>query len=150
MNQVVSLFQAAIVFGTVIMFGSIGEILTEKSGSLNLGVPGIMYLGGIASLVSAFLYEGACAKAGSLTSDPDACNSQDLNEIIHTIINTVIFVVGMLAVIMIILGGVNYATSQGDPNKVNKAKSTIMDGIIGLVICLLAFAIVNFVLQALA
>ena len=55
MNQVVSLFQAAIVFGTVIMFGSIGEILTEKSGSLNLGVPGIMYLGGIASLVSAFL-----------------------------------------------------------------------------------------------
>ena len=64
MNQVVSLFQAAIVFGTVIMFGSIGEILTEKSGSLNLGVPGIMYLGGIASLVSAFLYEGACAKAG--------------------------------------------------------------------------------------
>ena len=66
------------------------------------------------------------------------------------IINTVIFVVGMLAVIMIILGGVNYATSQGDPNKVNKAKSTIMYGIIGLVICLLAFAIVNFVLQALA
>ena len=56
----------------------------------------------------------------------------------------------MLAVIMIILGGVNYATSQGDPNKVNKAKSTIMYGIIGLVICLLAFAIVNFVLQALA
>ena len=73
-----------------------------------------------------------------------------MNEIIHTIINTVIFVVGMLAVIMIILGGVNYATSQGDPNKVNKAKSTIMYGIIGLVICLLAFAIVNFVLQALA
>ena len=93
---------------------------------------------------------GACAQAGSLTSDPDDCNSQDLNEIIHTIINTVIFVVGMLAVIMIILGGVNYATSQGDPNKVNKAKSTIMYGIIGLVICLLAFAIVNFVLQALA
>ena len=93
---------------------------------------------------------GACAQAGSLTSDPDACNSRDLNEIVHTIINTVIFVVGMLAVVMIILGGVNYATSQGDPNKVNKAKSTIMYGIIGLVICLLAFAIVSFVLQALA
>jgi hypothetical protein len=39
---------------------------------------------------------GACAQAGSLTSDPDACNSQDLNEIIHTIINTVIFVVGKI------------------------------------------------------
>lgn len=91
----------------------------------------------------------ACAQAGSLTSDPEACNSKELNETIHDIINTIIFVVGMLAVVMIILGGVNYATSQGDPNKVNKAKSTIMYGIIGLVICLLAFAIVNFVLSAL-
>jgi ABC-type uncharacterized transport system permease subunit len=38
-------------------FGATGEILTEKSGNLNLGVPGIMYLGGIAGLVSAFFYE---------------------------------------------------------------------------------------------
>ena len=52
MTQFVSLIQAAIVFGTVIMFGSLGEILTEKSGNLNLGVPGIMYLGGIAALVA--------------------------------------------------------------------------------------------------
>ena len=38
------LIQAAVSFGTVIMFGSAGEILTEKSGNLNLGVPGMMYL----------------------------------------------------------------------------------------------------------
>jgi len=48
---------AAITFGTIIMFGSVGEILTEKSGNLNLGVPGIMYLGAIASLAGAFFYE---------------------------------------------------------------------------------------------
>jgi len=57
MTQIISLIQAAIVFGTVIMLGATGEILTEKSGNLNLGVPGIMYLGGIAGLVSAFFYE---------------------------------------------------------------------------------------------
>lgn len=57
MAQLISLFQAAVVFGTVIMFGSIGEIFTEKAGHLNLGVPGIMYLGGIASLVGVFFYE---------------------------------------------------------------------------------------------
>ncbi len=57
MDQILSLFQAAIVFGTVILFGAIGEILTEKSGNLNLGVPGIMYLGGIAGLAGAFWYE---------------------------------------------------------------------------------------------
>lgn len=53
----ISLIQAAVVFGTVIMFGCVGEILTEKGGNLNLGVPGIMYLGGIASLAGTFFYE---------------------------------------------------------------------------------------------
>ncbi|PKM74359.1 MAG: ABC transporter permease [Firmicutes bacterium HGW-Firmicutes-16] len=57
MTQILSLLQAAMVFGTVILFGAIGEIMTEKSGNLNLGVPGIMYLGGIAGLAGAFWYQ---------------------------------------------------------------------------------------------
>ncbi len=61
MDQIISLFQAAIVFGTVILFGATGEILTEKSGNLNLGVPGIMYLGGIAGLIGSFFYESSTA-----------------------------------------------------------------------------------------
>ena len=92
---------------------------------------------------------GDCAQAGTLASNPNSCNEQDLNDVIKTIINTIIFVVGMVAVIMIILGGVNYATSQGDTQKVQKGKNTILYGIIGLVISILAFAIVNFVLDAL-
>lgn len=59
MAQIISLLQAALVFGTVILFGALGEILTEKSGNLNLGVPGIMYLGGIAGLAGAFGYENS-------------------------------------------------------------------------------------------
>ncbi|MGM9651367.1 MAG: ABC transporter permease [Faecousia sp.] len=60
-----TLLHSAIIFGTVIMFGSLGEILTEKSGHLNLGVPGIMYLGGIAGLAGTFMYENVyCANAG--------------------------------------------------------------------------------------
>ena len=61
MTMFLSLLQAAVVFGTVILFGSLGEILTEKGGSLNLGVPGIMYLGGIAGLAGAFIYESNVA-----------------------------------------------------------------------------------------
>ena len=57
MNQFLSLIQSAIVFGTVILFGAMGEILTEKSGSLNLGVPGIMSLGAIGALIGGFYYE---------------------------------------------------------------------------------------------
>ena len=57
----INLFMSAIVFGTVILFGALGEIITEKTGNLNLGVPGIMYLGGIAGLAAAFAYENAAA-----------------------------------------------------------------------------------------
>ena len=56
-DRIIQLIQSAVQFGTVIMFGAMGEILTEKSGNLNLGVPGIMYLGGIAGLAASFFYE---------------------------------------------------------------------------------------------
>lgn len=66
---------------------------------------------------------------------------------VRVVISVILGVLGMVAVVMIVLGGVNYTTSQGDPGKVKKAKDTIMYGIIGLVVAMLAFAIVNFVLQ---
>ena len=53
--------QKAILQAISILFGSIGEIITEKSGNLNLGIPGLMYMGGIAGLVAAFTYENAVA-----------------------------------------------------------------------------------------
>lgn len=52
-----TLLHSAIVFGTVILFGALGEIITEKGGNLNLGVPGVMYMGAIAGLASTFMYE---------------------------------------------------------------------------------------------
>ena len=57
MSSFISLFTSAIAFGTIIMFGALGEILTEKGGHLNLGVPGIMYIGAICGLISSFFYE---------------------------------------------------------------------------------------------
>ncbi len=47
----------AIMQGIPLLYGSTGEILTEKSGNLNLGIPGIMYVGGIGGVIGAFLYE---------------------------------------------------------------------------------------------
>jgi len=67
MSGFIALFQAAVYFGTVILFGALGEILTEKSGNLNLGVPGIMYMGGICGLMGAYLYEaGTESPSGAL------------------------------------------------------------------------------------
>ena len=73
----------------------------------------------------------------------------DLWNIVNTVINVILAIVGVIAVVMIIFGGIQYSTSAGDPGKVKKAKDTILYGVIGLVIALLAFAIVNFVLSSL-
>ncbi len=57
MGVLIIFIQKAIVQGICILYGALGEIITEKSGNLNLGIPGIMYMGGIAGLIGAFLYE---------------------------------------------------------------------------------------------
>lgn len=55
------IIQRAVMQGIPLLFGSTGEILTEKSGHLNLGIPGIMYVGAISGVAGAFLYEQSCA-----------------------------------------------------------------------------------------
>jgi simple sugar transport system permease protein len=57
LDSFVAWFSAAVVFGTVIMLGCTGETINEKAGGLNLGIPGVMMLGGIAALTGTFLYE---------------------------------------------------------------------------------------------
>ena len=57
MTLLLTFIQKAIGQGVAILFGASGEIVTEKSGNLNLGIPGIMYMGGIAGLMGAFFYE---------------------------------------------------------------------------------------------
>lgn len=73
--------------------------------------------------------------------------SSSLWDTIQNIINWVLAALGLVAVIMIIVGGFNYMTSQGDATKTKKGRDSILYGIIGLLIALLAFAIVNFVLD---
>lgn len=65
-STIVTFLHRAIMQGVPLIFGSTGEIMTEKSGNLNLGIPGIMYIGGMSGVIGAFLYEN------SLTSTADA------------------------------------------------------------------------------
>ncbi len=65
MTTLIALIVAAVTFGTVLMYGTLGEILTEKSGNLNLGVEGIMYMGGAFGLAGAFYYEKAVGAAAN-------------------------------------------------------------------------------------
>ena len=70
------------------------------------------------------------------------------NGVFTQISNTILYVVGVISVIMLVWGGLRYILSGGDNKKVTDAKNTILYAIIGLIIAVLAFAIVNFVLNA--
>lgn len=56
-STIASFINAAIIQGIPLLYGATGEIITEKSGNLNLGIPGIMYIGGISGIVGGYIYE---------------------------------------------------------------------------------------------
>lgn len=64
MNMFVAFLASSIPLAIPLLYGSTGEIITEKGGHLNLGIPGIMYVGAISGVIGSFLYENACAAAG--------------------------------------------------------------------------------------
>ncbi len=59
-DTIIRYLSSSIPLGVPLLYGSTGEIITEKSGHLNLGIPGIMYVGSISGVIGAFLYENAC------------------------------------------------------------------------------------------
>ena len=62
MDLIAQFLSRAIIQGTPLLFGSTGEILTEKSGNLNLGIPGIMYMGAISGVIGGFFYQNSTVK----------------------------------------------------------------------------------------
>ena len=76
-------------------------------------------------------------------------NPNSLNGIIRSIINLLLTIIGIIAVIMIVVGGIRYTTSAGDAGQTKSARDTIIYAIVGLVIAIMSFAIVNFVLSKL-
>ncbi len=68
-----SLLQSAIVYGTIILYGAVGEILTQKSGNLNLGVPGLMSLGAVGGFIVSRAYEIVYCGAMGITPAPILC-----------------------------------------------------------------------------
>ena len=70
--------------------------------------------------------------------------------IFKTITNVLLFILGAISVIMIIIGGLRYVISGGNSTAVTAAKNTILYAIVGVVVALLAYAIINFVLGSFA
>lgn len=79
--------------------------------------------------------------------DSNASKNQIANIVVN-VLNAIIAISGLVAVVFIVVGGVGYMTSTGDPARIKKAKDTILYACVGLVVCVLAFAIVNWTISA--
>ncbi len=79
-----------------------------------------------------------------------ACSKAALTEKVGVIIDTLFIVVGALAVLIMIVGGIRYITSTGDAKRIQSAKDTILYAIFGIIVVILARAIVGFVIGRIA
>ena len=106
-------------------------------------------LGFLTGSVPAYAATDVCnSNAPQEVKDAAGCygNANQLPGVITGILNAIIVVAGLVAVVFVLIGGINYMTSAGDSAKLQKAKSTILYACIGLIIAALSFAIVNFVI----
>lgn len=112
---------------------------------LVVAVLGVAVLAPVASVGALDPLAGVCDSGTAGT----VCDNQDENaeDLIGVLVNTLLFIVGTLAVVMIIVSGIFYVISSGDAGKVAKAKNTLMYSIVGLVIALIAFVLVNWVFK---
>ena len=104
---------------------------------------------GVVALAAPVAADGICGDLNipqdiRIASGCDGGAGDKLPQAVIGILNVIIGLLGIVAVIAIVFGGVQYMTSSGDAGKVKKAKDTILYAVIGLIVCILAFAIVNF------
>jgi hypothetical protein len=92
---------------------------------------------------------------GGIRGGADSARGQDQTTelfgqtgIFRTITNVLLFILGAISVIMIIIGGLRYVISGGNATAVTAAKNTILYAIVGVIVALLAYAIINFVLDS--
>ncbi len=87
------------------------------------------------------------------TPDTEVCLNRDTDKfptIVGQIVNALLYVLGAVAVIVIIIAGILFATASGDPALITKAKNTLLYAVIGLIVAILAYAIVNYVIKIFA
>ena len=87
--------------------------------------------------------------SGGISGGAESAKGDDqgdsLTQIFQTVVNIMLFVIGAVAVIMLVIGGIRYVVSGGSQEQVTGAKNTIMYAIIGIVVAFLAYAAVSFV-----
>lgn len=108
-----------------------------------LGLAGSVFAFQPTALAATGLVDKSCTAAGTKICD----DGGDVKGMTQKLINGLLSVLGAIAVIVIVIGGIRYVTSDGDPGKIKSAKDVILYAVVGLIIAILSYAIVNFILE---
>ncbi len=120
--------------------------LLVATGMFMLGVAG----SALVPAASVAALDPSAAVKDGVTAAGDDGSGKGLRGQLKTVVNVLLFVLGSIAVIMIVVGGIRYALSAGDSSAITAAKNTILYAIIGVVVALLAYAIVNWIIDQFA
>ena len=110
----------------------------------------------VAGVVAVPTY-AACDTAGGMSAAAECAKSEDQpadlfadGGVFQDVTDVLLFIIGAVSVVMIIFGGIKYTISQGDSSAVTSAKNTILYAVVGLVVAILAYAVIHYVIGALA
>ena len=116
------------------------------------GLIALSFFIGVVGISTLLVTHGVSATAASEILGGSNATGQgggnSLQQNLALVVNVLLFIIGAIAVIVIIIGGLKYVTSDGDSAKVKSAKDTILYAIVGIIIALLAYALVNFVITS--
>lgn len=132
------------------------KLLTKARLIALLFAPVLAIGAAVAAVPSVYAFEGGIGTGSNSAKGTDQATCLFGNEdqscggngIFKTITNVLLFIIGAISVIMLIVGGIRYTVSAGDSSAVTAAKNTIMYAIVGIVVAILAFAVVNFVITS--
>lgn len=113
-----------------------------------LGVLVATLIGVVAAPITLAFDRGMSDGADSARGIDQAATLFGTTGIFTTISNVMLFVVGAISVIMVIVGGLRYVISGGNSSNITAAKNTILYAVVGLIIAIMAYAIINFVLES--
>jgi hypothetical protein len=107
---------------------------------------GVAFVVAPVSVGAVDVFSSACSGVTNNTVCDATKQDTSAADAIKNVINVLLYVLGAVAVIVIVIGGIMYTTSGGESANVTKAKNMILYAVVGLVVALLAYAIVNFVI----
>lgn len=99
----------------------------------------------LASFLMSVTSASDAIRTGAGQACATSCNTSSINLVFRNLANTLTFIVGSVSVIMIIIGGLRYVLSSGDSKATVEAKNTILYAIIGVVVAIVAYAVISFV-----